>query len=136
MLKILHLAPQNYAGVPYSFYKMHEACGDKSRLITYHKNPLNFPEDICLDLPLPQFSLAKKWRRKKVTAREENKITEALYFSPGNIFERAYFSLNDSFKRTKIEEAIARYNLNDYDIVHYDAGLDFYRSSSQARKWK
>lgn len=136
MLKILHLAPQNYAGVPYSFYKMHEACGDKSRLVTFHKNPLNFPEDICLNLPLPQFKLAKKWRKKKVSTREEKKITEAPYFSPGNIFERVYFSLNDSFKKSKIEEAVGKYNLDDYDIIHYDAGLDFYRDSSQAKIWK
>jgi len=31
---------------------------------------------------------------------------------------------------------IEEYNLNDYDIIHYDAGLDFYRDASQAKKWK
>lgn len=77
MLKILHIAPMNYAGVPYSFYQMHNACGDYSRLITLHKNQYALPEDVNLNLPLPNFKLAKFWRRKKLEYREEEQITEA-----------------------------------------------------------
>ena len=65
MLKILHLAPQNYAGVPYSFFQMHNACGDSSRIITFHKNQLEFPEDICLNWPLPNFSSSQKMEEEK-----------------------------------------------------------------------
>jgi glycosyltransferase involved in cell wall biosynthesis len=136
MLKILHLAPQNYAGVPYDYFKMHNSAGDYSRLITYHKNQLDFPEDICLDLPLPDFSFAKKWRRKKVTLRENTAFDTAPYFAPGNIPERLYFNINDRLKKKKIEETIQKYSLNDFDIIHYDAGLDFYRYPEQALKWK
>ena len=136
MLKILHIAPQNYAGVPYDFYKMHNQCGDFSRFITLHKNPLDFPEDICLNLPLPNFSLAKKWRKKKVTVREQGKYSGTIFFEPKNIFENIYFSINDFTKRSIIEEAIRKYNLNDFDIIHYDAGLDFFRNTSQAIEWK
>ncbi len=136
MLKILHLAPQNYAGVPYDFYKMHLACGDFSRLITYHKNPLQFQEDICLNLPLPNFSLVKKWRRVKVHQREDNQIAKAPYFIPRNIGERFYFTLNDKLKKQTIERIVAEYDLDDFDIIHYDAGLDFFRDASQAKKWK
>jgi hypothetical protein len=32
--------------------------------------------------------------------------------------------------------AIDDYSLNDFDIIHYDGGLDFYRNSKQALKWK
>lgn len=136
MLKILHIGPMNYAGVPYDFYRMHNACGDFSRLITYHKNERNFPEDVCLELPLPNFNIAKKWRKKKVQVREEKIIITAPYFNPKNILERAYFSLNDFLKQGKVEEVIEKYNLNDFDIIHYDAGLDFFRDSRQAKKWK
>ena len=106
MLKILHLAPMNYAGVPYDFYRMHNACGDHSRIITYHKNERNFPEDICLDLPLPVIQMAKNWRRKKVEARENLTITEAPIFKPANIIEALYFSFNDFLKKSKVEEVI------------------------------
>ncbi|MDP4116139.1 MAG: glycosyltransferase [Bacteroidota bacterium] len=136
MLKILHLAPQNYAGVPYDFYKMHLACGDFSRLITYHKNQLNFEEDICLNLPLPIFRWAKKWRRKKVSDREFQFLVEAPVFTPKNRIEEYYFKFNDFYKKHFINNAIRKYKLDEFDIIHYDAGLDFYRDSRQAIKWK
>ena len=136
MLKILHIAPQNYAGVPYDFYKMHNQCGDFSHLVTLHKNPLDFPEDICLQLPLPNSSLVKKWRKKKVTAREQEEHPGTVFFEPKNIFEKIYFSINDFSKKSVIDEAIEKYNLNDFDIIQYDAGLDFFRNASQAIKWK
>jgi hypothetical protein len=136
MLKILHLAPQNYAGVPYSFYDMHNVCGDYSRLITFHKNPRNFPEDICLGLPLPDFNIAKRWRRKKVADREEQAVTTAPIFHPKNLLEKMYFSMNDFLKSGRIYETILEYKLGDFDIIHYDAGLDFFRNTSVAKKWK
>lgn len=136
MLKILHLAPQNYAGVPYDFFRMHNSAGDSSRLITYHKNPIDFPEDICLNLPLPEFGFARSWRKKKVTRREDTFVATAPFFVPGNVLERVYFNITDRMRKAKIEEAIEKYNLDDYNIIHYDAGLDFYRFPSQALKWK
>ncbi len=136
MLKILHLAPQNYAGVPYSFYQMHNACGDYSRIITYHKNQLDFPEDICLKLPLLNFPLAKIWRRKKVEVREISPRGSAPYFKPKNVIEELYFSLSDFQRKNKILRIIKEYKLDEFDIIHYDAGLDFFRNTSQAKKWK
>jgi hypothetical protein len=136
MLKILHMAPQNYAGVPYDFYRMHLACGDKSRLITYYKNQINFPEDICLDFPLPRHKMASFWRRKKMRIRESVPAGKAHYFEPKNFIERFYFNMSDLLRKGKVEEAVEKYNLNDYDIIHYDAGLDVFRNSSLAKKWK
>ncbi|MGE5364647.1 MAG: glycosyltransferase [Bacteroidota bacterium] len=136
MNRILHIAPMNYAGVPYSFYKMHLQCGDYSRIITLHKNPHEFPEDICLGLPLPSFPMAKKWRRKKVERIHSSPASSAPEFRPGNLLERLYFTLTDISRKNTIEQTIEQYRLNDFDIVHYDAGLDFFRNSSQAKKWK
>ncbi|QQS34698.1 MAG: glycosyltransferase family 1 protein [Ignavibacteriales bacterium] len=136
MLKILHVAPQNYAGVPHSFYQMHNAMGDYSRIVTLHKNPLEFPEDICLDLPLPSSSLAKKWRKKKINDVEDRQITLAPVFRPKNLFERIYFKYSDAKRKKIIDEAINKYKLDEFDIIHYDSGLDFYRNSTQAKKWK
>jgi hypothetical protein len=136
MLKILHLAPQNYAGVPYSFFEMHNSCGDYSRLITYHKNQLNFPEDICLNFPLPVSGFAAKWRKRKVLNTHSVKQSTAPLFKPRNIIEAGYFKLNDISRKTKVKEIINKYDLNSFDIIHYDAGLDLFRDSSQAAKWK
>jgi glycosyltransferase involved in cell wall biosynthesis len=136
MLKILHMAPQNYAGVPYDFYRMHNACGDQSRLITYHKNQLNFPEDICLNIPLPKHKMASFWRRKKMRMREEVPVSKAPYFEPKNFIEKFYFSLTDLSRKSIAEEIIEKYDLDSYDIIHYDAGLDLFRNSSLAKRWK
>ena len=136
MLKILHLAPQNYAGVPYDFYKMHLACGDKSRLITYHKYQLDFPEDICLELPLPNFQLAKIWRKQKMLKRENIQTEYAPYFSPSNFLEKTYFHFNDWLRKPLVKRLIKQYDLDDYDIIHYDAGLDIFRNASLAKNWK
>ena len=136
MLKILHLAPINFAGVPYSFYDMHNKCGDESRIITYHKNLLEFPEDICLNLPLPNFSLAKYWRKGKVDYREKEKSSTSPYFQPKNLLEQIYFSANDFIKRKKVYSLVEDLKLDEFGIIHYDSGLDFFRNSMLAKKWK
>jgi glycosyltransferase involved in cell wall biosynthesis len=115
---------------------MHNSVGDYSRLITYHKNERDYPEDICLSLPLPESGFAKMWRRIKVTDKEKNDMTGIPAFTPKNKFEKIYFDINDRLKKKKIEETIRKYDLNDFDIIHFDAGLDFYRYPAQALKWK
>lgn len=136
MLKILHIAPVNFAGVPYSFYQMHNAVGDYSRIITLHKNDKDFPEDICIDFPLLTSGIAKRWRQKKVEIVESQFADKLHFFEPNNLLEKYYFKFNDIIRQRKVNEAIKKYNLNDFDIIHYDGGLDFYRNSSQAKKWK
>lgn len=136
MLKILHIAPLNFAGVPYDFYKMHIACGDESRIVTLHKNERVFPEDICLNLPLPNQTLAKILRKQKVQSLEVEGRTTAHFFESKNIFKQTYYKFYDFLIQPKIEKAISDYSLNDFDIIHYDGGLDFYRDSKQALKWK
>jgi len=136
LLKILHIAPLNFAGVPYDFFKMHNYCGDSSRLITLHKNERVFPEDICLNLPLPNQYLAKKIRLKKVEQLEQENSTTAHYFETRNLFERIYYNTYDFLIQPKVEKTISDYALNDFNIIHYDGGLDFYRNARQAIKWK
>jgi hypothetical protein len=136
MLKILHIAPLNFAGVPYDFFQMHNACGDYSRIVTLHQNERVFPEDICLDLPLPNQTLAKLLRKKRVNELEEKERDSAHYFKPKNFFEKAYYRFYDSLIQPKIEKAISDYSLDDFDIIHYDGGLDFFRNAKQAIKWK
>lgn len=126
----------NFAGVPFSFYDMHNKLGDYSRLVTFHKNPHNFPEDISLNWTLPVFNLARIWRRRKVRENTSRNLSTAPEFKPKNIVEKCYFSINDFLRKRSVDSLIEEYNLNDFEIIHYDAGLDFFRDSSQAKKWK
>jgi len=136
MLKILHIAPQNHAGVYYDYYKMHNQSGDFSRLITFHKTKFNYPEDICLNIPLPQNKFANYWRLKKVIEVENSDQKTLKYFKPKNFLEKIYFEFRDWKRKPIFEEVIKEYKLNEFDIIHYDTGMDFYRDCSQAKKWK
>ncbi len=114
---------------------MHLTAGDISRLVTLHTNPLGFPEDICLGFPLPVSPIAKLWRRKKV--QDTIQVNTSLpVFRAKNFAEKIYFSINDFLRTGKVNDTIEEYGLNDYDIIHYDGGLDFYRYPSQAIAWK
>ncbi|GAB4300870.1 MAG: hypothetical protein Kow0098_28630 [Ignavibacteriaceae bacterium] len=136
MLKILHIAPENFAGVPLSFVQMHNSAGDFSRLVTFHKNRRGFPEDICLEMSIPVSTAALKWRSRKVKKIENQNISEVQYFNPANIFEKFYFDVRDSLRRKKVNRVIHDYVLDQFDIIHYDGGLDFFRYPTQAIEWK
>lgn len=132
-LKILHIAPQNFAGMPLDFVRMHNKSGDKSRLITLFKNTLNFDEDICLNFKLAAGKGAKLWRDSKI---EINSPFKLKYFKPKNLAEKIYFKLRDEKNKNKINSAIKKYNLFDFDIYHFDGGMDFYRDLRFAKELK
>ena len=141
-MKILHVAPLNVAGVPFSMMDMQRRSGSETRLVTLHQSDFAFPEDICLHVPLPRHLLAQWWRKSKQRqllsdARESDKPdTHLPVHGPKNLFERAYFALDDSKRESIVRRAIEEYRLDDFDIIHYDGGLDFFRDCRLAKQWK
>lgn len=141
-MKILHVAPLNVAGVPYNMVDMQRRFGADVRLVTLHNNVLTFPEDISLNLPLPRNPLANLWRAtKRATIQQSGRDDSSshslpLLHGPNNIFEAAYFKLDDLRRRRTVQEAIAEYSLDEYEIIHYDGGLDFFRDARVAKRWK
>lgn len=130
------MATNNVAGFPYDFSKMHNQCGDYARLVTLHRNVFNYPEDLCLDLPYPKGSLTKFWHKQKERAQNKRKREESHYFRPKNFAESLYFKFEDIRRKRVVERTIQENNLDDSDIIFYDSGIDFYRNSAQAKKWK
>jgi glycosyltransferase involved in cell wall biosynthesis len=141
-MKVLHVAPLNVAGVPFNMADMQRCFGAHARLVTLHKNLQTFPEDICLNLPLPRNILANWWRVSKRTSppttldADSTPVTIPLEHRPRNILESCYFRFDDSRRRAIVEQAIVDNGLDDFDIIHYDGGLDFYRDGRVARRWK
>lgn len=113
------------------FVKMHRKFGAESRLITMYRNTLNFEEDICLGLNLPTGKTAKKWRDSKVNTVKGNEIK---YAGPKNIAEKLFFAVRDSLNASAIRDAIRKYCLFDYDIYHFDGGMDLFRNVSFAKE--
>ena len=133
---ILHIAPENFAGVPYDFMRMHKAYGDHSRLITLHKNPLGFAEDICLDFPISRSNLAKSYRLSRSLVKQGADRINAMYWKPKSLIDSLFFSLQTRSRISSIEQLINSEQLDTYDIIHYDGGLDFTRDSRFAKRWK
>lgn len=115
------------------FVKMHRQFGFESNLVTIYKSKLHFEEDISLNLELPQSKLAKIWRDKKIAPVTELKLKE---YTPKNFIEEKYFELRDLSNKKKINELIEKRNLFDYDIYHFDGGMDFFRNLSFAKELK
>ena len=140
MLKILHIAVENFAGVPLSFVKMHRAMGDKSLLVTFYKTKQEFPEELSLDFKIPRNFFANLWRQIKITKNvlsiEKKEKAYPLYFEPKNFLESLFFDIRESIRRKKIYEFIEKHHLNEFDIIHYDGGMDFFRDSHIAKQWK
>ncbi len=134
-MKILHVAPINVAGVPYNMVQMHRRFGHTARLVTLHRNTLTFPEDICLDIPLPRNLLANWWRRLKWKRSSQQQHVAPIY-EPYNAIEELYFKYDDWRRKNVVEAAIEQYRLDEYDVIHYDGGLDFFRDARIAKQWK
>lgn len=122
-IKILHIAPQNFAGMPLDFVKMHRSKGTESRLITLYKNTVNFEEDICLDFKLPAGKGAKIWRDSKVSSGS----AKLKFNKPKNLAEKIFFKLRDELNKPAINNIINEFDLFSYDIYHFDGGMDFFR---------
>jgi glycosyltransferase involved in cell wall biosynthesis len=142
-MKILHVAPINVAGVPYAMVQMHRSQGHEARLVTLHRNVLTFPEDICLDITLPRSSIATWWRNLKrvdtsppAPIQQYDRRREPPILRPRNIIENMYFRYDDARRKNIVERAFGKYGLDDYDVIHYDGGLDLFRDARIAQRWK
>jgi len=139
-LKILYISPENTVGTLSLWKKEHEANGHKCRTITFFRSPKNFEEDICLDLP---FNFTKPWLaglRNRVYQRyrgEEGYFKEKEgcppVWEPEGWFDSQFLKFKDLLWRPKVLETIDKHNLYDFDVVHFESGMDFFKDESFVR---
>ena len=132
--RILHIAPENFAGMPIDFVKMHRNAGYDAHLVTMYSSPIKYEADISLNLPLPRSKISKKWRNQKFF--KNAKTGNVKYYSEKNSFEKIFFAIRDRKNRDKILNSIMKYKLYDFDIYHFDGGMDFFRDSRFAKQLK
>lgn len=139
MLRILHIAPFNTAGVPIAFVKAERALGIDSRLVTFRRNQYGFEEDICLDLPWMDGWWFRTVRNRLSSASRRAAQTLApshqpavppcpLIWTPGSRLEAVFITIREQLWRRRVQRALERLNFFDYDIYQLDGGLDFFRS--------
>lgn len=140
---VLHIAPENTAGVPHNVMSMQNRFGFNSRLLTFYKIPFDFPEDICLKLTLPRGRLAMKWRgfkqsklHQELDEQNIDSFRHMPFFEPKNLFEKIYLNLRELKNAKSFMHAIETLKVEETGIVHFDGGIDFFLDCRMAKKWK
>ena len=130
-MKILHIAPFNIAGVPSSFVEAERKIGHHSRLITFSRTARNYPEDICLDLPMMNpglLGLAHRiFPRGKVTNRYEPPAAIPRIWQPKNLVEKSLLQVRESLWKPIISDAYQKYDIEQFDVIQLDGGMGFFR---------
>ncbi len=142
MTRILHIAPFNTAGVPLELVRAEQALGFDSRLVTLSRSRQKFEEDICLDLPwLDHWSirLAKQLfsPRSRMDVSHEVSIPKEIprIWKP-NRAEDLLIHARERFWQDRIDAAIAKFHLLDFDVYQLDGGLEFFRDARIVRQLK
>ncbi len=141
-MRILHIAPFNVAGVPLTFVQAERRLGHDSRLITLGKNPRNYEEDVCLNLPFltfPGFMLLKRIiggkKRIAVTNKAPAVTSIPIQWRP-NKLEQLLFQLREQSWRSKIAEALKKINIDQIAVIQLDGGIGFYRDGRDIVRFK
>ena len=134
-MKILYISPENTVGTLSLWKKEHEKNGHECKTITFFRSPKGFGEDICLDLP---FNFTKPWmsnlrnnfyklyRGKKGYQTEKEGYPPA--WSPEGFFDKLFFDFKDWLWEPKVNQAIRNFNLFEYDVIHFESGMDFFKN--------
>jgi glycosyltransferase involved in cell wall biosynthesis len=133
----------NTSGVPGQLVLAERQLGFTTRLITLFRDRRSYFEDICLDLPFIDFA-GTKWIKKHVSAPEKLSVTNVaripekipVVWQPHSIAEILLVRLRDLMWRPKIQRAIRRFELDQFDVYQLDGGLDFYRHAGFIKRQK
>ena len=141
-MKILHIAPFNVAGVPMTFVKAERKLGHDSHLITMGKNPRNYEEDLCLNLPLLNFPFITTFRRifggKKridITNKAPKLHEIPLKWKP-NFVEKVLFRWRERLWQSKIRRVLKNVGIDEFDVIQLDGGTSFFRDGRDVAQWK
>lgn len=125
-MRVLHLAFENFQDVAGLLSRSHAYCGDQGALATLVRSRLGFPNGICLKYPLldagPVSRLGRLLGRGNVNVLETDL---RLKIKGENVLERAYFRGRDQVWLYRLSRAWRRYDLDAYDIYHFDGDLPF-----------
>lgn len=142
MAKILYISPEHVSGTLQLFQRGHRLRGHECRYVTFFPSSSNFPEDICLNLPFMPDAI---WVRKIKSflnrqSPQMRTVQDREGFPPvwrtNTAAEAVFFFLRDFVLSGRINRAVKKYNLNQFDIYHLDQGLDFFRNAHFIKKQK
>ncbi len=142
-MKILYISPENTVGTLTLWKKEHEKRGNVCRTVTFFKSPKNFKEDICLNLPFnftnPVLSKIRNYIYRYYRGNEgyfKPKKGFPPTWKPEGRFDKLFLRFKDWLWLPIILEAIKKYNLYDFDVIHFESGSDFLKNEFFVKKLK
>ncbi|MBN1754861.1 glycosyltransferase [bacterium] len=135
---ILHIAPLNYAGLPYLFMETERKQGYDSHLVTLFRNPFGYQEDITLNLPFLN-DLPRRMISPIVSRTVSNKRLglddPPLIWKPSNQIQSLLLNSRDNLWEKIIKRSGVLDILKKSDILVLDGGLGFLRSGKYVLEW-
>ena len=140
-MKILYISPENTVGTLSTWKKFHESQNHQCDFITFYKTANGFDSGICLNLPFVSTGSIYKAMRSVYYNTKYGKNGE-YSIKPGNppvwqatkYWEKKYFQMRDKIWKKIIDKRLRHINLFDFDVYHFEWGLDFYRDCSFAQQ--
>ncbi len=140
-MKILYISPENTVGTLNLWKKAHEARGNECTFITLYKSKHKYDPGICLKLPLVYTNLWYLYSRNRYYQMFRGKLGDHKEkegypptWKPNTFLEKKYFQFRDWLWHFNVEPAIEKLGLLDYDIIHLEWGLEFYRDGRFVKK--
>jgi len=134
-MKILYISPENTVGTLTLWKKEHEKRGNTCRTITFFKSPKKFKEDICLNLPFnftrPKLAKIRNFIYQQYRGYEgyyKPKEGFPPIWKPEGIIDKTFFKFKDWIWYPRVVDAIKMYNLYDFDVIHFESGMDFLKN--------
>ena len=142
-MRILYISPENTVGTLSLWKKEHELRGNECRTITFFSSPKNFDEDICLNLPFNFTNSKMSYIRHfiyKLYRGEEGYFKQKKGYppiwEPEGVFDSIFLKIKDLIWKPIIFKAIKDFKLADFDVVHFESGMDFLKNEIFVKKLK
>lgn len=140
-LRILYISPENTVGTLNFWKQIHKDEGNKCTFVTLYETKHDYASDICLHLPLISTDNWYSKFRHKYYQKHRGELGDYKEkkgfpptWKPHSLTENMYFKFRDWLWHYYIEPAIKKHRLMEYDIYHFEWGLDLYRDSRFAKK--
>ncbi len=140
-MKIAYIAPENTVGSLTLWKKAHEQRGNICEFFTLYPTRNRLDNGYCLNLPLVSTSdwylRSRHWYYRHFRGGAGDYQEKPGYppvWSPSNPLEAWYFKGRDWLWSRTIEPFIDAHGLRDYDIYHFEWGMDFYRDGRFAQE--
>lgn len=138
-MKVLYVSPEHVSGGFGLFAQGHRDLGADCRYVTFFRSDFGFAEDLCFDLRfMPNLAWVAGIRHILNKLHSEQDIVDLCgnppFWKPLSPFIKHFYNLRDLINKPRIENAIKQWKLEDYDIYHFEQGIDPYRDSRWVKK--